>query len=121
MYGVPPDLPVNVFVGQEFNQICLGRFQIQFHASGTGSIFVEGRWKLFDDKGVVIDEEQDHAKREAFRLHQIIDVPILRASINPPQSFSLLFENGWCLMIFDDMPHYESFSIDIDGQPSLFI
>ncbi|MBE9155626.1 hypothetical protein IQ265_02055 [Nodosilinea sp. LEGE 06152] len=112
---------MNLFIGREFNQICLGRFQIQFHASGVGSIFVEGRWKLFDDKGIVIDEEQDHTEREAFRLHQIIDVPILRTSVEPPQAFSLFFENGCCLTIFDDTPHYESFSIHIDGQPSLFI
>ena len=50
MYGVPADLPVNVFVGKEFNQIGLGRFQIQFHCSGTGSIFVEGRWELRTDR-----------------------------------------------------------------------
>jgi|SRR6185436_2757285 len=121
MYGVPADLPVAVFVGQEFNQICLGRFQIQFHASGTGSISVEGHWELRDEKGGLVDAERDHAERDAFRLHQVIDVPIIRASVDPPRAFSLHFQNGWSLTIADDTPRYESFSIHIDGQASLYI
>src|SRR3954451_21509823 len=94
MYGVPTELPVNAFVGREFNQICLGRFQIQFHASGTGSISVEGRWELRDPSGTLVDAEQAHADRQSYRLHHIIDVPILRASVDPPRSFSIFFENG---------------------------
>ena len=121
MYGVPADLPVNAFVGQEFNQICLGRFQIQFHASGTGSISVEGHWALHDEKGGLVDVDRDHAERDAFRLHQIIDVPIVRSSVDPPRAFSLQFENGWTLTISDDTPQYESFSVQLDGQPTLYV
>jgi hypothetical protein len=121
MYGVPVDLPVTVFIGQEFNQICLGRFQIQLHASGTGSISVEGHWELCDEKGTMVDAEQDHKDRQAFRIHRIIDMPIVRASVDPPRAFSLFFENGWCLTIFDDTPQYESFSVHIEGQPSLYV
>ena len=35
IYGVPVDLSIQRFVGQELNQICLGRVQIQLHFSGT--------------------------------------------------------------------------------------
>jgi hypothetical protein len=42
MYGVPADLPIQPFIGQDLSQICLGRFQIPFHFSGTGSISVAG-------------------------------------------------------------------------------
>lgn len=121
MYGVPSDLPLEVFVGREFNQICLGRFQIQFHASGTGSIFVEGRWELRDREGELVDEDREHSKRDAFRVHPILDVPVVRTDIDPPHSFALVFENGWTLSIFDDSPQYESFSIHLQGQPSLYV
>ncbi len=121
MYGVPTDLPVNAFVGREFNQICLGRFQLQFHASGMGSISVEGRWELRDQAQTVIDSEQDHAERETFRLHRIIEVPIARVDIAPPKAFSIFFVNGWSLTVFDDSPQYEAFSIHLDGQPSIYI
>jgi hypothetical protein len=121
MYGVPTDLPVNAFVGREFNQICLGRFQLQFHASGTGSISVEGRWELRDQTQTVVDAEQVHASREVFRLHRIIDVPVVRVEIDPPNAFSIYFENGWTLTIFDDSPQYEAFSIHVDGRSSVYV
>ena len=72
MYGVPADLPIQPFVAQDLNQICLGRFQIQLHFSAAGSISVEGRWDL-------------------------------------------------ALTVFDDSEQYESFSINVEGQPPLYV
>jgi len=82
MYGVPPDLPIQPFVGRELNQICLGRFQIHLNCSGTGSIRVEGYWELRDSTGVLVDAARDHADRDSYRLHRIIDVPITRFSVD---------------------------------------
>ena len=121
MYGVPADLPLKPFVGLEFNQIALGRFQVQFHCSGAGSISVEGEWEIHDAAGVVVDSREDHDKRQSFRLHKIIDVKIVGFEIDPPRSFTLLLENGYALRIFDDSPQYESFSIHRDGQASLYV
>jgi hypothetical protein len=118
---VPYNLPVDAFVGDEFNQICLGRFQIQFHASGIGSISVEGRWELRDGTGSIVDSQKEHSNRENYRLHYIIDVPIVRSNLDPPRSFSLFFENGWTLTIFDDTAQYESFSVHLNGRPSWYI
>jgi len=66
MYGVPDNLPVNAFLGNEFNQICLGRFQVQFHASGVGSISVEGRWELRDGTDNVVDSQEEHSHVKTF-------------------------------------------------------
>jgi hypothetical protein len=121
MYGVPADLPVNVFVGKELNQIGLGRFQIQFHCSGTGSIFVEGRWELRDSVGELVDRSTEHDRRQSYRVHSIIDVPIVGSEIDPPRSFTLAFESGHRLTVFDDTPQYSSFSVHLDGEPSLYV
>ena len=121
MYGVPSDLPIERFVGRELNQICLGRFQLQFHCSGTGSIGVEGHWELTDAQGALVDAAHDHADRDSYRLHRIIDVPIVRSSLDPPRSFTLYFENGFQLTVFDQSPQYESFSIQLDGEPTLYV
>ena len=121
MYGIPADLPIRVFVGQKLNQVCLGRFQIQLHCSGTGSISVEGRWELRDDAGQMVDREEDHEQRRSYRIHRVIDVPVARFSIDPPRSFTLFFENGLALSVFDDSEKYESFSIHLDGKPSLHV
>lgn len=78
MYGVPDDLPIQPFVGQDLNQICLGRFQIQLHFSGAGSISVEGRWEIRDAAGNLLDSAEPHESRESYRIHRLIDVPVAR-------------------------------------------
>jgi hypothetical protein len=121
MHGIPADLPLRSFVGLEINMVGLGRFQTQFHCAGAGSIFVEGRWELRDAAGSVIDCQQDHDSRAAYRIHEILDVPIVRYEVDPPRSFTIVFENDLRLSVFDDSPQYESFSIHLDGQPSMYV
>ncbi|MGB2713657.1 MAG: hypothetical protein WBC51_05725 [Vicinamibacterales bacterium] len=116
MYGVPPNLPLQAFVGQEINQVCLGQFQTQLHSSGIGSISIEGHWELRDEAGVIVDAEKPHAERERYRIHQIIDVPITAFSIDAPRSFTLRFENGLELTVFDSLQRYESFSVQVSGR-----
>lgn len=119
MHGVPADFPIQPFVGQELNQICLGRFQTQLLFSRTGSISVEGRWELRDGAGEIVDRAEEHETRESYRIHRLIDVAVTRFSIDSPRSFTLFFDNG--LAVFDDSEQYESFSINVDGQPPLYV
>ena len=121
MYGVPADLPLKPFVGLEFNQVALGRYQTQFHCAGAGSIFVEGRWELRTAVGEIVDAETDHDKRDAYRLHKIIDVTIAAFEVDPPRSFTIVFQDGHRLTVFDDDPQYEAFSIHLDGQPPMYV
>jgi hypothetical protein len=121
MHGVPPDLPVTRFLGHECNQVALGQYQVQFHFAGAGSIAVESRWELRDLAGLLVDSACEHAKRDCYRLHQIIDVPVVRVVVDPPVSFTLFFESGHALTIFDDSVQYESFSVNLEGDGSIFI
>jgi hypothetical protein len=115
MYGVPEDLPLKRFIGVELNQIALGQFQIQFHFAGVGSISVESKWELRDQEGKLIDQEIDHASRECYCIHRIIDQEVVSYDINPPSSFTLHFKNGFSLIVYDDSEQYESVSIRPDG------
>lgn len=121
MYGVPPDLPLDRFVGHELNQIALGRFQTQLHFAGVGSIFIEGRWELSDPCGDIIDQEQEHASRDSYRIHCVLDLPVARFEIAVPKSFTLVFDPGYRLSVFDETPQFESFSIHLDGSPSIYV
>lgn len=121
MYGVPADLPLQPFVGLEFNQVALGRYQTQFHCAGAGSIFVEGRWELRTAAGEIVDAKVDHHKRDVYRLHTIIDVSVAAFEIDPPRSFTIVFQNGHRLSVFDDDPQHEAFSIHVDGQPPIYV
>jgi hypothetical protein len=120
MHGVPLDLPLDAFVGRAFNQIALGRYQVQFRSDRTGSIDVEGRWDLRDSVGEVIDESIEHDRRQKYRLHAIIDVPVVGYEIDPPRSFSISFENGHRLTVYDDNPKYEAFAVNVYGRGSTY-
>jgi hypothetical protein len=117
MYGVPENLPLEPFVGQELKQIALGRFQTQLHFSGRGSIFIEGRWELREPDGAIVDRSQDHDARDCYRIHRILDLPVSRFEIDAPASFTLIFTPGYRLTVFDDSPQYESFSVRLEGNP----
>ena len=121
MYGVPADLPLDEFVGKEINVISFTRFRIQLCLIGAGTIDVGDNWELRDRSGSLIDSERDHGERDGYRVHQILDVPIVGFSIDPPRSFTLIFESGHRLEIFDDSEQYESFAIYLDGKSSWFI
>jgi hypothetical protein len=121
MYGVPADLPLERFVGSELNQIALGRFQTQLHFAGCGSIFIEGRWELHDPNGDLVDRMQDHGTRECYRIHRVLDLPVARFEIEASASFTLIFEPNYRLTVFDESPQYESFSVHLEGMPSLYV
>jgi hypothetical protein len=94
MHGVPDTLPLKPFVGSAFNQIALGRYQVEFHCAGVGSIDVEGRWELRQADGTLVDASAEHGTRDAYRLHTVLDVPIRGFQVDPPRSFTLVFDNG---------------------------
>jgi len=120
MQGVPLDLALQPFGGQELNQIALGRFQTQLHFSSTGSIFIEGRWELRAPDGVVLDAETEHTARDCYRIHRVIDLPVARYEIDPLRSFTLVFEPAYRLTVYDETPQYESFSVHLKGQGGLY-
>lgn len=99
MYGVPGNLPLDRFVHKELNQIALGRFQTQLHFSGTGSISIEGRWELRDPTGVLVDQAQEHAERDSYRIHRLIDLPVAALEIDAPRSFTLVFDPAYRLTV----------------------
>jgi hypothetical protein len=121
MYGIPENLQLERLVGQEFNFIGLGRFQIQFHISNLVAIHVEGRWELRNASGDLVDFQRKHSERDTSRLHLIIDISITRFSLDAPHSFTLFFESGHSLRIYDDSEQYETLSIHFIGEPSLYI
>ncbi|MDB6119739.1 MAG: hypothetical protein JWO08_3520 [Verrucomicrobiaceae bacterium] len=121
MYGIPNDLQLERLVGKEFNFIGLGRFQIQFHMASVVAIHVEGRWELKDAEGTIVDSEQEHPDRDIYRIHRIIDIPVVRFTLDAPRSFTLFFESGHSLAIYDDSELQECFSVHFTGEPSLYI
>lgn len=55
-------------------------------------------------------------ERLQYRLHLIIDQLVRGIAVNAPLSFTLQFENGYALTIYDHEKQYECFSIHTDGR-----
>jgi hypothetical protein len=117
MHGVPADLPVQALVGCELDHIGLAMHQIQLHFHGGAHISIESGWHLKDGRGNLIDQAIDPpAARKSYQIHRLLQQAVTAASIDPPRSFTVTFENGDALTILDDLPRYESFSLRVGGR-----
>ena len=115
MYGVPADLDLAFLHGAELIQICIGLHQVQFHFHPIGSISVEGDWELQDAADVRIDGFHGGAERPPYQLHRLLGRRVNASEVSAPSWFSLRFDSGDLLRVFDDNPEYESFQIDPGG------
>jgi len=115
MHGVPKDLPLEGFVGDALTQICIGQNEIIFRFSEAGSITAEGRWELTDAAGRLIDQSSEHAERSSYKIHVLLGSPVKSFVVEAPVWFSLSFDSGSTLKVFDDSHVYESFSVEPTG------
>jgi hypothetical protein len=113
VYGVPADLNLTPFHGAALEQIALGEYIVQFRFGGNPcrEIGVEGGWELRAADGSLVDRNQDTTEREAYRVHLLLGRTVLASEVRAPKSFTLKFDSGHTLEIFDDQTEYESFSI----------
>jgi len=117
MHGVPPDLDLPGFLGATIERIDLGQFILHFHfaADSPRVIGVEGDWELRAPNGALLDHQMEPAIREAYRLHLLLGKAVTGHIVHAPLSFTLAFESGHTLRIFDRSREYESFSIEPPG------
>jgi hypothetical protein len=116
MHGVPANLDLGPFHGDYLTQVCIGLHDLQFKFGGCGYICVWGRWEVRDAAGLLLDQAVDHpAARECYRVHRLLMATVVGSRVDPPRSFSLVFDNGMTLSVFDDSEQYESCSIEPGG------
>lgn len=111
MYGVPAGLDLTRFIDATLESVCLGQFHVQFHFDPVASIGIDGDWELRGPDGVIVDQTQDNANRDAYRVHKLLGKRVVRTSIDSPRSLTLYFESGHELWVFDSSEQFESFSI----------
>jgi hypothetical protein len=72
---------------------------------------VEGHWELADESGHIIDRAEPNSDRDAYRIHRLLGKKVASTRVDPPRSFTLHFNSGLRLQVFDDSEEFESFSI----------
>lgn len=119
MYGVPEQLDLTPLVSTTLDYIGVGKYQLTFVFSGNPwkekdrSISVEGYWEIRDAQSVVIDKAVENDERDVYRIHRLLGCTVTETKVNPPTSFTLIFDNGLSLTFVDDLPGYESCHIDV--------
>jgi hypothetical protein len=113
MYGVPAQLDLTAFIGTALTGISIGQYQIHFLFSsdvggGDRGITVEGGWELRDVESALIDKACALDERDVYRIHRLLGRKMTAARVSPPESFTLVFDNGLALTICDDSSEYES-------------
>ncbi len=112
MYGVPEDLDLRPFVGDHLAQLAIGAWDLQLRFGAGGIIAVWGGWELRDAAGRLLDQAvDDPALRECYRLHALLMASVIGTRIDPPRSFTLLFDNGMSFTVYDDDENHETCSI----------
>jgi hypothetical protein len=116
VYGVPEDLDLRPLHGDYLTQVCLGLSDLQFCFGAGGCISVWGHWEVRAADGTVLDQAvEDLAGRDCWRVHRLLMATVTASRLDPPRSFTVLFDNGMSLTVFDDSQQYESCSITLGG------
>ncbi len=110
MYRIPDDLDLNDIVNSEIQQICLGRYDVQFHfASGT-IVAVQGDVTLLDgDK--VIGTWNEAGNWTSLGFQQLLNVAVTGYSVVNDRLLQINFASGLILHLHDYSDQYESFQI----------
>jgi hypothetical protein len=117
MYGVSEQLDLTPFVGTTLDYIGISISQVLFLFSGNPwtekdrSVAAEGYWEMRDNQSVVIDKATENDNRDIYKIHCLLSRTVVKTKINPPESFALVFDNGWTLTFVDDSNGYENHHI----------
>ena len=104
MHGVPADLDLHRFHGATLTQVVISEFQVQF-------VFISPQL-IISVEGDIVDHPLPNDQRDSFKVHRLLARTIAASVVDTPRSFTITFDNGWSLSVFDSSREYESFSIN---------
>jgi hypothetical protein len=114
MHGIPENFALDGIVDSEIQQICSGRFDLQFRLSSGLLFSVQGDISLLEgDQEVGKWTEQNGWTSLAFQ--QLINTRIKEYRVPNNRLLQIVFENGLTLQLHHSSDQYESFQIVVGG------
>jgi len=134
MYPIPSHFSLAALLGQEVNVVLLGLYQMDviFQApdpragSGDGGLPIEGAWEL-TYRAELLDQSTErspeaNAARDAYRIHRLLGRRVVDWDVEGPAAFSLTFDDGYALRVFDDLDgQYEWAKLTLPGESEAWI
>ncbi|MGJ8586384.1 MAG: hypothetical protein ACSHXD_20020, partial [Marinosulfonomonas sp.] len=100
MHPFPETSTLQYFVGAEIEQICLGRWQIQFNFD-KARISVEGDLEHVDKGGTVRRHNTDEDRLSPFFLHHLFGQKVSVIEVEPFR-LTLAFDRGDMIRVFSN-------------------
>ena len=107
MYRFTDDLELSHLLGCELIQVCIDPYNLFFNFEPQNQIHIEGRWRVLDSGGKVVDEGDHQTPKDAYRVHLLVGQKICQFRIPNPRLLVVVFDNRWTLEIHDDSDQYE--------------
>jgi hypothetical protein len=117
MYGVPPDVNLEPFVGATLIQVCIGPHDLQLHFArirpedGPASVSIWSWFVLIDAGGEVVEEGSPTDVRTK-SIPTLLNTAVVAARREDESAVAFVFESGHVLRLVDDSKQYESFLIE---------
>ena len=119
MHPFPDASKLQFLVGKDLEQVCFGRWQIQFNFNGA-RIFAEGDVEHVDEAGAVRRHNTDDTRSAPLYLHHLLGQHVRMLDVEPFR-LSLAFSGGDLIRIFSEEGPYECGQIqDSSGQITVF-
>lgn len=110
MHGFSEDLKLEGVVGSEIQQICLGRYDVQFLFGSGTRICVQSLVEVFAGEELVSTwEEERNWTTTAFQ--KLMNETVDSYAVLSKQTMEIRFQNGLRLSLHDNSTQYESLQI----------
>ena len=120
MHGFSPELNIEGFVNEELQQICLGKFDLQFRFSSGTLISVQNKVRLLH-AGLLSASWTEENGWDCVEFHALLNVKVSRYEVIDESLLQIEFHDGLLLEFIDDSDQYESMQIYPLGDVSKLI
>lgn len=115
MYRISVDLDLSDIVGSDLNQICLGRYDVQFVFGSKTTIAVQSR-ACFLDKEKVVAVWNDADNWSSLSFQRFLNATVQSYSVMNDRTLEIQFSGDLRLQLHDDSDQYESMQIYRKGE-----
>ena len=110
MYGFSKDLKIDAIVGSDIQQICLGRYDVQFLFGSGTRICVQSLVEVFQGRELIATWDQERNwTTNAFQAP--LDATVDHYIVIDRQTMEIGLQGGLRLRLHDNSSHYESVQI----------
>jgi hypothetical protein len=110
MHGFSEDLKLEGIVGSEIQQICLGRYDVQFLFGSGTRICAQSLVEVFQGEELVaIWDEEKNWTTSAFQ--NLLNVTVDTYAVINERAMEIRLQDGMRLRLYDNSTQYESLQI----------